>query len=143
MTLASLMEELRQTLRLQSLTPDADGVYSLVFDEGLDLEILGLGTSHLLVRSKLFDVPTDDQERELFLRDHLQHNLARLQQQSAVLSLDEPGRQLWLAASHRIDSLSPREFGERIEQFVNSLDWWRRLTAPAPSSLFHVNMLRP
>ena len=129
MKLSDLITGLRDQLELDALEPDEDGVYGIVFDEGLDIEIVSLTTNIILLRSYLVEVPSNEHERDAFYQGFLKHNLAALRDQWASLSLDSEASCLWLASRHRLDQIDLRTFIERFEGFVNTVAWWYKYRA--------------
>ena len=122
---AELLDGLCRTLHIDSLEPDADGVYAIVFDRGLDIEIVPLSDRQILLRSSLSHLPEDEDEREEFFRSRLQRNLLMLREQTASLSFDPDSQRLWLhrvVESNRIDLPG---FLTAVEDFVNTLEWWQ------------------
>ena len=147
MALADLIAGLCEYLRIEPLEPDANGTYEIVFDDGLDVEILPLTETQLLVRANIAEVPEDKNQREEFFRTHLQHNLLQLQGQHCSLSLDGEAGVIWLQQMARADRVDVRAFCEMLNAFVNTLEWWRNLentpTTVSPADMMQFNMLRP
>lgn len=135
-------------LQMSQLEPDNDGVYTIVFDEGLDIEFVALNDKLLLVRSGVSDVPEDPQEHEAFFRGLLRDNLCFLRDQTATLSLDTETEKVSLARTVIVPRQSVNDFCEIVEDFVNTLQWWRSLasrksTDHTASEFMPSNMLRP
>ncbi|MEO1525626.1 MAG: CesT family type III secretion system chaperone [Planctomycetota bacterium] len=156
MKLHDFIAAIRDELQLDSLEADDEGVYGIVFDDGLDVEIIALTSNDILLRSRLADLPTDEAEQDSLCDGLLKHNLAALRDQWASLSLDWDSGCFWLASRHRLDQVDLRGFFERLEGFVNSVAWWEKYLAfrqgssagdyssrqGAMDSLF-VNFIRP
>ena len=145
---ADLVEGLRDYLSMSRLEPDSGGVFTIVFDDGLDVEFLALNDKLLLVRSRVADVPDAEIEHEAFYCDLLKHNLIFLREQTAVLSLDDEAGKVWLSRTASVDDVHVAGFCELIEDFVNTLQWWRQFAAretaaPAAARFSALNMLRP
>ena len=147
MGLPELVNGLCEHLRIEPLEPDAQGVYEVVFDEGLDVEIVPLTATQMLVRSQIAEVPQEKDQQESFFREHLQHNLLNLQGQECSLSLDSEAGIVWLFQMARSDRIDVREFCSLINTFVNTLEWWRNLetteATTTPMSMMPMNILRP
>ena len=147
MGLPELVNGLCEHLSIEPLEPDARGVFEVVFDEGLDVEIVPLTATQLLVRSQIADVPKDKDQHESFFREHLRHNLLNLQGQNCSLSLDAETGVIWLYQMARSDRTNVREFCSLINTFVNPLEWWRNLensqTTVSPAEMLPFNMIRP
>ncbi len=147
MTLSELIHGLCEYLRIEPLEPDAGGVYEIVFDDGLDVEILPLTGSQLLIRGLIADVPEDKDQQEEFFRTHLQNNLLNLQGQTCSLSLDRERGAIWLYRMARTDRIDVRQFCELVNELVNTLEWWHNLegtnTAISPAAMMPFNMIRP
>ncbi|MEM0926054.1 MAG: CesT family type III secretion system chaperone [Planctomycetota bacterium] len=125
MKVQQLIDGLLNELHLVSLTPDEKGIYEIVFDDGLELQLLTIGGSHLLLRSRLTQLPQREEEQEAVILDYLRHNLAGLRDQTASLSLDRNEQCIWLAQTHRADRLTVLQLCDSLENFVNSLAWWQ------------------
>lgn len=147
MALAELVAGLCEYLRIEPIEADAQGVYEIIFDERLDIEILALTGTQMLVRAKIADVPPEQEQREEFYRTHLQHNLLNLQGQSCSLSLDSEAGVIWLHQLARMDQIDVRGFCELINAFVNTLEWWRNLENTqqqvSPATMMPFNIIRP
>lgn len=133
MSLADSIARLAQQLGVGPLEPDAEGAWPLVFDGQLDLQLLPLEGSALLVRSRLAVCPEDPAARERQLRTVLHRNLASLRRQSEIVSMDASRRELWLyrIIRMRADKTEDSALLEVLEEFLNSLEWWRDLAADA------------
>lgn len=147
MTPSRLIDGLRDFLRMETLDPDADGVSAIVFDDGLEVELLALSDKLLLLRANIADIPDEEDAREEFYKRQLQYNLLALRDQSASLSLDSNAGRIRLHRVISCDRIETREFYNVVEDFVNTLEWWRNLERQdagraAPSYMPH-NMLRP
>ena len=147
MALAELVAGLCEHLRIEPIEADARGVYEIVFDDGLDVEILPLTETQFLVRANIAAVPEEKEQREDFYRTHLQHNLLQLHGQSCSLSLDSEAGVIWLHEMARTDRVDVRAFCEMINAFVNTLEWWRNLENTqqqvSPAAMMPFNMIRP
>ena len=135
MKLPQLIDELRQFLGLSKLSPDDDGIYWIVFDDSLEISISEIDSNHLVLRRELVSVPEDASERETLLRQYLQHNVARLREQTASLTRFDDGGKLGLARTLRFDRLTVAELAEQIESFLNEAAWWSQVDADANTSL--------
>ena len=146
---SELIAGLCELLRIGQLEPDSAGVYAIVFDDGLDVELLALSDSLLLVRSSVADLPDEDDRHEEFYRTHLQHNLLVLRDQTTVLSLDRESKKVWLHRVVPTKQTDVRFFCDQIEDFVNTIEWWRNWESQAQAQVTRApqmtpyNMLRP
>ena len=149
MKFEELMDGLRSTLRMPSLEPGRAGVYAIVFDAGLDVELLSLTDRIVLLRSSVADVPEEEDAREDFYRKHLQYNLLVLRDQTATLALDKDAGKVWLYRTVDSSQIDVRMFCDLVEDFVNTLEWWRSFESESqsqtvrPSDMLPFNMLRP
>ena len=148
MGLPDLVSGLCDYLRIEPLEPDASGIYEIVFDDGLDVEILSLSDSQLLVRARIGDVPEEKEQREDFFRTQLQHNLLNLRGQFCSLSWDAQANIVWLYQMAHSNKIDVRGFCDLVNQFVNTLEWWRNLdnqtqATLSPAEMMPINMIRP
>lgn len=125
MNVQQLIDGLLGELNLVSLDPDEEGAYEIVFDDGLELQLLTIGGAHLLLRSRLAALPQREDEREAFILEYMRHNLAGLRDQSASLSLDREEQCIWLAQTHHANQLTVQQLCDSLEEFVNALAWWK------------------
>jgi hypothetical protein len=131
--LTDLMAELARSLGMDELEPDDDGVYAIVFDGNLEIEILPMGQSRFLLRSKLPAVPADDEERTSLLKSCLQRSLAYLREAPAAVTFDKETNRLCLYRAADAGALDGRSALELVESFVNLAEMWSRF-APEPKA---------
>ncbi|MBI1247931.1 hypothetical protein GC197_08845 [bacterium] len=147
MSLSELINGLCEYLRIEPIPPDARGIYEIVFDEDLDLEVLSLGTSLILVRAQIGTLPDEETQQQPYLQDVLRNNLLNLKSEFNSVSLETSSGKLWLYRSTRIDQMDTREFSSLINAFVNTLEWWKSLdnnnSVDMPTSSLPFNMIRP
>ncbi|MCG8652137.1 MAG: CesT family type III secretion system chaperone [Pirellulales bacterium] len=144
-----LIDGLRRYLQISRLEPDHNGVYTIVFDDGLDIDFIALNDNLLLIRSSIAGVPEDPGEHASFYRDLLQANLRFLRDQTASLSFDEESNQVWLGRTIAVRQQDLSGFCDLVEDFVNTLQWWRGVASQEavpvqmPADFRSFNMLRP
>lgn len=147
MSLSEKINGLCEYLRIEAIPPDARGIYEIVFDDDLELEVLSLGTSLALVRAQIGELPEEKLAQESYLQKILQNNLLNLQSEFNSVSLETSTRKIWLARTMRIDSIDSRDFCSLINSFVNTLEWWKSVESPeaaiSPMTSFPMNMIRP
>lgn len=146
--LRQLMHDLCDDLGIDTLAPDARGVYEIVFDGGLPVEILPLSASQVLVRSEIAQLPDDENEWKGELERHLKFNLLLLRDQANTLSLERETGKIWLYRLARGDHISRQEFCELLSAFTVTLEWWKSrggtstVTTSAMDLMPH-NVIRP
>lgn len=146
--LSQLCTGLCEFLNIDPIEP-RDGVYEIVFDGGLPIEILSLTDSQFLIRSELAQLPDNRDEWRPVIHDYLSGNMLLLREQSNTLSLDQDSAKIWLHRMGRFDDISVYEFCELVSQFVTTLEWWDNRTnsaKTAPTSamdLMPQNFIRP
>lgn len=124
--LTALMQELSKEWELDKPLPqETPGVYKVPLDEGVSFSITSLTEGNqtgLVLTSNLAAIPRGEEER---LYTHaLLGNLFGQGTKQAVLGLNESGSLLTL--SRYIDyDVSFQEFREIIEDFINTIDFWR------------------
>lgn len=137
MSLQPLIESVLTRLGVEGAAPGAEGEYEVVFDGDLDLQILPLENSLLLIRAKLGTVPGEFPADRDFLARTLGRNLANLRRQSEIVALDREKREVWLyrllhAVADRTDDAALLSV---LEEFVDSLEWWRATTDDRPAAV--------
>ena len=127
MELQDAIRTLAEELHLPEIAPDDDGIYTVVFDGELAVEIVPWDDSTVLLRTPLEALPVGDPDKEkLMLQRVMQFSLARLRGRRTTTSLDAPSNRLLLTRTLALSSLRPFEFSAAIEDFVNDLDMWQR-----------------
>jgi hypothetical protein len=131
-----LIESVLSRLGVEDATPGPDGEYEVIFDNQLDLQILPLEGSLILVRSSLGFVPPDRNAEATFLASVLRRNLANLRRQSELVTIDRELRTVWLYRLVRpqADSRDDSALLRILEEFLDSLEWWRATTEDRPSA---------
>lgn len=130
--LTDLVAELAAALHLDDLAPGEDGAYALVFDSRLEIEIVPMGQSRFLLRSRLPAVPAEPEARHALLAACLQRNVALLREAPAAVALDAETEQLWLYRTADAATLDGRSALELLEEFVNLVELWSRFQPAAP-----------
>ena len=144
MNYRELLSELARQLNLDSLEPDGDGCCLLRFDDGLEVELQQLDSSHVLLRSSLDEPPEADFEAEEFFQTLLQRNLPRVHEQREVLTLDPDTDRVMLYRVERIGSLAA--FVTVLEEFLNSVETWSKsdeAKSPLVANAFPMNAILP
>jgi hypothetical protein len=131
--LTEFVAELARSIGMDELTPDDEGVYAIVFDGNLEIEVFPMGQSRFLLRYKLPAVPADDEERTSLLKSCLQRSLAYLRESPAAVTFDSASNRLWLYRAADAGALDARSGLELLEGFVNLAEMWSRFT-PEPKS---------
>ena len=144
MKAVELVQQLAEQVQLPSLAPNADGIYEIAFDGNLDLEFEIVSVNQLIVRARLESLPDDQDDRAKMTREYLQRNLAHLSHQDQVVALDRLGGLFWIYRLVKTDSMDVRGFCAIVEEFLNSLEWWRQTSSTTSSTpTWAFPMLRP
>ncbi len=126
-----LVAQLAAELQLGEIPPNDDGVYSIIFDGNLEIEIAPMGHSRFLLRSRLRAVPDDDREAESLFRACLQRHLAQLHWSAAAVTWDKDSARLWLYQAADATALGSRAAKDLLEEFVNVAETWSRFEPDA------------
>lgn len=127
----------------------SDGVYEIVFDGGLHVEVVELTGSQFVIRSELAQLPDDKNDWRPVLSEYLSGNLLLLREQSNVLSLDQNTGTIYLHRMLRSNEVSVYEFCEIVSQFVTTLEWWNNRSTSSDATtvsafdLMPQNFIRP
>lgn len=122
MNISAFMQEFMKDLELDTPLPqEVPGVYSLPLEEGLTVVITSIPSGFSL-SATLAAVPRD--KEELFYTRTLLGNLFGQGTRGAVLALSEDGRMLTISRVIDYD-VNYKEFKDLIEDFINSVDFWR------------------
>jgi hypothetical protein len=129
-------------LRVDPPERDGEGRYGFVFDGELTVHCRALGRSEILLTGVPGRVPGQAREAEALLRRLLKINLARMRNQSGVLSLEDGG-DIVLHRAVSAGALTPGDFEGIMERFVNELAFWTETVkgaagpaTPSPAVLF-------
>jgi hypothetical protein len=125
MDLTTVLEGFAERLDLGAVAADEDGVYRLVFDDVLEVEVVPRGTTHVRIQGVVGDDPTDLPGGDQALEELLRVNLARLRRRGEVLSFDKGSRKLVLSRLVVLDGLNAERFSVMIEEFLDSLSLCR------------------
>lgn len=140
-----LIAAVAERLGLGTLAPDDGGAYEVVFDGELDLQFVPLEGSLLLIRSRLSSLPPDPAQQAPVLRKLLNWNLAKLREQRELLTIDRTNREVWLYRLVRSDKTDQAALCSLLEEFLNSLEWWRTSESAQaqPAAALPMTLLRP
>lgn len=122
------MQQLARRLGLDELRPDARGEYSLVFDDELEVRCVQLGKS-LLLRGSIGRRPASPQEAEDKLKTLLRHSLAAMKAQPEIVSLEPVGDGCVLHRTLVLETARIEHLEQALGDFLNRLEYWRRLFA--------------
>lgn len=124
--LTALMQELSKEWELDKPLPEeTPGVYKVPLEEGVSFSVTSLAEGNqtgLVLTSNLAAIPRGSEER-LYMHALL-GNLFGQGTKQALLGLNENGSLLTLSRYIDYDVSYP-EFREIIEDFINTMDFWR------------------
>jgi hypothetical protein len=120
--LDTFMQQLMKEMEIEgSLATEVPGVYAIPIAESGSLFITSVPRGFTLRCQFAFIKPENE---ETFYTHALQANLFGEGTEGSILGIDSEGKQLIL--SREIDyNLEYKEFREIIEDFLNSVDFWR------------------
>lgn len=120
--LGNFIEQLVKDLELETpLTTEVPGVYSFPLDEGLSILISEIPRGFSLM---CFVCPCPKNNEELFFTQMMLANLFGQGTRGAILGLNPEGTVLTLSLV--IDyTFDYKEFRDTLEDFINSVDFWR------------------
>lgn len=121
--LQSFIPQLIKDLELEGtdLTSGVPGTYTLPLDEGIFINMTDITGGFIL---KCNVCPYPKVKEELFLTQAMMANLFGQGTREAVLGLNLEGSLLTL--THVVDyPVSYKEFKEFLEDFINTVDFWR------------------
>lgn len=120
--LDKFMQQLAKDFEVASFATEVPGVYEIPVDEGIDVKIAPIPQG-FAVTCSISDVP--NQFEEEFYTQALIANLYGKGTEGCVLGLNSEGKGLTL--SREIDyNIEYKEFADLIEDFLNSVDFWRQ-----------------
>ena len=122
---------------LADLTANADGSYSLMFDDRYEVR-LSQTLRIIRLETDLGEVPKDRAVAGAMLDELLSLQLAGSQDAAEVLAIDDETGRLILFSCLQAHRTNAQLFATALSQFVNGQEFWMRqikaLRAPAPSS---------
>ncbi|MCA8996310.1 MAG: type III secretion system chaperone [Planctomycetaceae bacterium] len=138
------LDALRQELNLGDWEPNSEGIYEIVFDDGLEVQFQSIGDRRLILKSRLEVAPEDPASRESFIRDTLKRSLEKIRRSAGIVTIERSNRTLWLYRQLRTDQLDDAAFFAAIEEFLVTLEWWLQVGQSGPqASLPPDFILRP
>lgn len=117
------LNELGQEFASQNFISEIEkNHFQLKFEQETDVEVFKLNSSYLF-KADVASLPKTN--TEAFITRLMQANLFGTGTRGAVLGLNENGNILTL--SLEVDYNSPyKEFKNKLEEFVNTMDFWRQ-----------------
>jgi hypothetical protein len=120
--LETLIQQLGQELQMEEfIVSAAPGTYNLSFDHDIKLDASQSAQGYLI---KSIIGPCPKQNLEPFCVKVLEANLFGRGTRGAAIGLNAEGNLLTLSLELDYNS-TYREFKEKLEDFVNALDFWR------------------
>lgn len=122
--LQQLIEQISAAWKMEeALVPNAEGLYSLGFEPGLEVIIGEKNSEEIFFFTSLAPLPKKN--REEWLIKLMAANLFGRETGGSILGIDREGKKVTL--SQWVDEeLSFKEFYEFLEDFVNYADVWRQ-----------------
>lgn len=122
--LDTFIKELSQELELtEPLVADVPGVYALPLDEGLSIMISANSNNRGMQLACTLGPAPMNKEEDFFTQAML-GNLFGQGTKNGVLGLSEDGKMMTLSRTIYYD-IDYRQFREIVEDFINSVDFWR------------------
>lgn len=144
---SNLVNQLAKALDIPKLDADEEGNYELVFDGKYNVKIGQISSKFCSLESTIARLGSSESENQATLAQLLKMNVLQLPNCQTRLTVDESGKEVVLFEQAKVAELSFDEFHDRIENFVNRVEWWsinqddrgtRDFAAAMP-----VTMLRP
>ena len=120
------MQQLADRIGLDGLRPDPRGDYSLVFDDDLEVRCAPAGKS-LLLRGSISPRPAHPPQAEERMKTLLRHSLATMKDHPEIVSLDPAGDEFVLHRTLVLDNARIEELEQALSDYLNRLEYWRRL----------------
>ncbi|PTX91915.1 hypothetical protein DB346_23445 [Verrucomicrobia bacterium LW23] len=127
MELVDAIRTLAEELNLpDGIDADEDGVYTVVFDGELAVEILPWTGGDFLLRSPLAAIPSGDADKEkTMVQRVLQFSLARLRGRRSSIALDTVSNRFIISRILPHSEMRPYEFTAAVEDFISDLEMWQ------------------
>lgn len=126
MDLAQAIDLIKQHLSIPTLEPDEKGLYSLVVDDLLEITLKHHKSGGFVVCGKVGDIPEGRETEELYLKKILRWNVVLLKRMEERLFLDTEKKSLFIFRKFGDKNLTPVEFVEQFEGFINNLEFWQQ-----------------
>lgn len=124
------MQQLANRIGLEGLQPDPRGDYALVFDDELEVRCAPAGRS-LLLHGSIGPRATHPPQAEDQLKRLLRHSLATMKDHPEIVSLDPVGDEFILHRTLALDNARIEDLEQALGDYLNRLDYWRRLCGGA------------
>lgn len=134
MALPDIAKEIADHYKIETPLHNDEGNFPFTFNENLTLELFSIDKENVGILAKLGDPKELSQDPQNFLKNVLQWNFARQQEQQEILTWDPKQNQIILFLRIPIITLSTKSIIENIEQFLSTLDFWVTTINQDPSS---------
>lgn len=133
-----LLTEFAKLHHLDKPTPDEKGVYRLIIDEMEVTCFEKFGKGYFC--SKLTTLPTLENNIPVFLKDLMNHALARVKSQKCSLGLGMDNV-LFLFEKFDIERMNLYDFSETLEKFMNAYEEYLRFVNSATTEQPHASTM--
>lgn len=128
MTFHQAVEAIEKEFELAQLEDPAGGPASLWVDDRYLLELIPQGQEHLLLRSSIVALESNDAWAEDEWRHVLRLSRAFIKLTPNILSFDETRHTLCLSHLLELGSTNIQDLRQALEAFLNNLEFWAKNT---------------
>jgi hypothetical protein len=136
MDMDQLVKSLAKRLEMPLPAPDQNGMCTFVFD-GMPVHCRSGPNQTLILWGHITEVDPDPDKAKDQMRELLQANLAWMKARGEVVAMEPESGRIILSLSLKTADLDAARFEERMEGFVNGLEFWlaraKKMSAPAAS----------
>lgn len=132
------IQDLAKALNLEAPEPEDNGIYSFVFDDALEVNILSLKKDSLILTAPVTNPLNNSPETEKLLKKLLQINFSRLKEYEETLTWDPDSAQIVLSKEIPFSTLSEKPLIGQLEQFLNNIEFWKSATDQTSTTSPHL-----
>jgi hypothetical protein len=124
MTWEEVLEVLSEFLMIEHWTKGDDQSYSIVIDDSIDMNFIPFDRTHVVFQGCIGDTLPTNNAAEARLKQLLQWNFARIEDNNDILSIDPKLRKVSIVRKILLDKLTTDSILDHVESFVRNVDFW-------------------
>ncbi|MDR3274025.1 MAG: CesT family type III secretion system chaperone [Puniceicoccales bacterium] len=115
---------LSEFLMVEHWDKEDDGSYSVVIDDTIDISFIPASKTHIIFQGCIGEPLPTNNSAEAKLRQLLQWNFARIEDNNDILSVDQKLRRISIVRKILLDKLTIDSLLDHVESFVRNVDFW-------------------
>lgn len=125
MTLEEAVNILSEFLMIENWEKDENEAYSIIVDDQLEIRVISIDRDYVIFNGSIGEqLPSTGNSAEARLKQLLQWNFARIQDNNDVLSVDQQTRKISVTRKLALSKLELDSLLDNLESFVKNIDFW-------------------